>query len=87
MGPKTLRKVRELGQAAQHDVRGRNAVFWGVTQFHKRKLRCLQVGVDEGLNTYYRLEMEAAGRFQTGVICQNTEILVLVVRTPHIKRR
>lgn len=31
MGPNKLRTVREIGQATQHDVRGRNAVFWGVT--------------------------------------------------------
>jgi hypothetical protein len=34
----------------------------------------LQVGDRRGTYTYYSLEMEAAGRFQTGVISQNTEI-------------
>ena len=31
------------------------------------------MGADEGLNTYYSLEMEAAGRFWIGVICQKME--------------
>jgi hypothetical protein len=35
---------------------------------------CLQVGDRRGTYTYYSLEMEAAGRFQTGFISQKTEI-------------
>jgi len=35
---------------------------------------CLQVEDRRGTYTYYSLEMEAAGSFQTGVISQKTEI-------------
>lgn len=73
MGSTKLRTVREFGQAAQNDVRGRNAVFRGVTYFHKRKL-LLPGGGRRGTYTYYSLEMETAGRFQSGVICQKTEM-------------